>query len=1671
MACKYIFNGVEYKDKQTFIEEFVKPNFINQPRTLRVQEYQSDYFQKLRNNFKFKGVPHNIIIPADNNGKKVYLIDEVEVSSNVYNKAFEDFIDAGGDNQFLALLHKNDNWVTFGIKAIIQNAAKQGFSKVLFPSGNTASKVEGHTTLEEFKKQKEDKIEELEKQKEKYINVKKTIEEVEDNPWLDSKTETHSRKYIFKDGTEERIPGAVSKKEAEDFLSSPNKEFDTEINQLKQELVNVEGPQGFGALKPIYNFYENTVTNILKKQGYNPVVITDEYGNTWNEVIVPTEIEPIYLQKLPTSNNLEDKFKEIMKGLNMKRRDAKFEPNVYKGMQTRVAAANEEFGGTFFEAEFYYKDKAPRMKISWSAQSKETKQNIQSHLAYSRWYNSLTKEEKLSENALREQEGKDIIDEQFSKYATMPKEDIVEVKRKVEVLQNIFNVEVRYDNKLNAAGAVIKENGKPVIVINPNKVSKDTVVHEFAHIFIDALGGLDNSRVKAAVTQLRGTELWNSISEIYPELNEIDLAKEVLATAMGMKGAEIFSSEEKKQWWDRFIDWINERIAKLLGKDIDNVASITRILFNPSNSNLLLKGPSITQFSKGIEEGLRIQKEIDASKTNLKVMRDKIIEKLKTTYKKLKNAHTIEEGYENYAEQVKNTIDDIEKLGATSFAHGIYTYIEFAATAMKNIHTLAETIIKHNDIDQYKIRKMKMLQGAFNDLDLYIKAVKDNAEHLATQGISSEQLKNTLAELALYKDEATSILKDANQKVVVHLLAVKSNYAQGQARIKYEIEANKLGLKGNDKTNYIEKKLIENSDSFYAENIRFYDNMFRNTITDIDGFEAWVLDANNINSKTIQIVQSYILTAASNIRRDVITDRDKVEEAFKKFLNGRNPAVIKPSELYKNIYTLSNGTYYLTSEYSPDFNGEYKKLMKLWKEAIDKSGEDSTEAKEAKDKFEEWFFENTEKYQFYNGVNNVDGRRPIDKWKNPKFSALTKEEKEFLNFSMAMMSRHDKYVAKSHALRESPVMGTMPLTANYRLPGINTKGTEQLLEKGLFPTIKTGIRDIFKIDKINETELGEITDTDTDNKADFKKVLTFSSGEEKKDVPVFYRTQGKDQSLDIPTLLVMNAMTTQNYRHKYALVPTLDAIVDATAEKEFIKHEGFGIKKVLISSNTNEPLTFKGVESKEYKVLRSIIEDNIYGVSTIQLHATILGADANALLKSIGKWTSDSMLMLNYLSAGANILQGKVMNSIEVLSGGRVKPKSLVRADGMFFRDYKAILDDIGNPVPKSKTSRLLELFNVKGDFSALSTAFFKNSKAAALTTTDTFHALNGMGEFYTASTLMYALLDNIKVMNEKKQYINKEGKVVENKDDAMSLVDAYQLKDGKLELSINNPGSTTQIRYTSFDFEHEYNPASISNYIQKVYSDLHGQYSAEHQAMAQRHALGKLMFMLRKWMLPGIMRRYRGISTVGKKDLRDIDKFYSEALMSDQEGNYTTAVRFINNLRKSMKEMQFVLAYNTNWDNLTDIEKSNIKKTVLELSIIVGTFAASTLLYALAKDIDDDDEFTKKALFTTTFFTRRLYSEMAFFVMPAEGIRILRSPAASISILESSIKVLDQAAKDVVHLDDDGTLQFFEMERYEKGPRKGELKLIRRAEQVTPVLKNIDRNLEDATDYLWNTF
>ena len=198
--------------------------------------------------------------------------------------------------------YTKDEFYSLVRTTMVQPRTVQKYEKALFPTGNTASKVEGHTTLEEFKKQKEDRIKELEKQLEKPEYIVDFVD-----------TSGYSGNYI-KFNTEQEALNYVKTENAklpEDFeggyQSLFNKEkLNREIAQLKEELKRVE-TEGFGALKPIYNFYENTVTNILNKTygKENVKQITDEYGNTWNEI----EIKSEFRNKI--SLNLSEKSKEL----------------------------------------------------------------------------------------------------------------------------------------------------------------------------------------------------------------------------------------------------------------------------------------------------------------------------------------------------------------------------------------------------------------------------------------------------------------------------------------------------------------------------------------------------------------------------------------------------------------------------------------------------------------------------------------------------------------------------------------------------------------------------------------------------------------------------------------------------------------------------------------------------------------------------------------------------------------------------------------------------------------------------------------------------------------------------------------------------------------------------------------------------------------------------------------------------------------------------------------------------------------------------------------------------------------------------------------------------------------------------------------------------------------
>lgn len=154
----------------------------NKRTTRRILEVQSDLFQKGRDredlitkqNISSEDIPAlqgqadlEEYLTGYQHSLEVYEGKTREEATEIVNNRRKELLKKvpkntiSNSNSFLQLLNKDSNWVSFFIKSIIQDSASKGYEKVLFPTGNTASKVEGHETLEEFRSEKETRLAQL----------------------------------------------------------------------------------------------------------------------------------------------------------------------------------------------------------------------------------------------------------------------------------------------------------------------------------------------------------------------------------------------------------------------------------------------------------------------------------------------------------------------------------------------------------------------------------------------------------------------------------------------------------------------------------------------------------------------------------------------------------------------------------------------------------------------------------------------------------------------------------------------------------------------------------------------------------------------------------------------------------------------------------------------------------------------------------------------------------------------------------------------------------------------------------------------------------------------------------------------------------------------------------------------------------------------------------------------------------------------------------------------------------------------------------------------------------------------------------------------------------------------------------------------------------------------
>ena len=155
------------------------------------------------------------------------------------------------------------------------------------------------------------------------------------------------------------------------------------------------------------------------------------------------------------------------------------------------------------------------------------------------------------------------------------------LKAKLDVLRKaIPQVEFVISDETLMATAAVEPGGK-VIRINPRHMTTDSIGHEYGHVLIDLLGGMNNPMIKQGRKQLEGHEIEAAVMKRYPDLasNKDDrLDKEILTTAVGLKTAELFKDAELQSKWERWLVRFLRRLRAMLGIESSVVLNLAQKL-------------------------------------------------------------------------------------------------------------------------------------------------------------------------------------------------------------------------------------------------------------------------------------------------------------------------------------------------------------------------------------------------------------------------------------------------------------------------------------------------------------------------------------------------------------------------------------------------------------------------------------------------------------------------------------------------------------------------------------------------------------------------------------------------------------------------------------------------------------------------------------------------------------------------------------------------------------------------------------------------------------------------------------------------------------------------------------------------------------------------------------
>lgn len=481
--------------------------------------------------------------------------------------------------------------------------------------------------------------------------------------------------------------------------------------------------------------------------------------------------------------------------------------------------------------------------------------------------------------------------------------------------------------------------------------------------------------------------------------------------------------------------------------------------------------------------------------------------------------------------------------------------------------------------------------------------------------------------------------------------------------------------------------------------------------------------------------------------------------------------------------------------------------------------------------YEKWFYTNTKSVNlitYGDGSTNADylpkerihsianGKivmysgeflRPIDKYKNPKFTQLMQD-----SYYKALYKTYKDANDKAHPAKRLK-FGIIPQ-----------------VEKGSYDKFLTGNN--LTADSLKKS----IGDSLSVTAYDKDYGIQTPSGKSVKHIPILftsYRLDADRLSLDLLQSTLAYSQNVNNYQRMSNIEPYISLLTDMVEGNADFDIEA---RKVLETNNKGVPMlnaitklvnVKKGSASNVNIALMEFIDKVMYNEKEIQ--ATIFNnISVNKLSGMVLKYSALNSLAFNLVSGVNNVIIGQYNNLVEAVGKRYGTPGNLAKAQGIYTTNILGIMNDIGRGIPMNKVSRLAVKYDaIQGNWKDNYGKNVSGTAAKKLFNSDAMFFMSKSGEHYIQVSGMLNMMLSTKVKTAAGEEI--------------SLYDAYDEK-GNLK-----PG----VKWTKDD------QFMFTQRLHKMNKELHGIYNNFDSPTLQRTWYGKLALLFRKYIYTGMMRRY----------------------------------------------------------------------------------------------------------------------------------------------------------------------------------------------------------------------